>query len=664
MNRIRVLPEQVANQIAAGEVVERPASVVKELVENALDAQSTRITVDIQAGGRSLIRVTDDGMGMSRDDALLCLERHATSKIQRAEDLSAIATMGFRGEALPSIASVSRMTLTTREREGSSPAATQIIINGGKLLEVREAGSPIGTSLEARQLFFNLPARRKFLRSEETEYAHIQHYMTLAALAYPEVAFTLTKDTRLVWQLPGIVLDRAARLLALRERMRAIYGSEQELLPIDFSMKEASLGGMEADAGTGSIPPAPSAPSSFRLWGLIGKPGVSRSTRDEQHLFVNRRPVENRGLNYALLEGYHTALMKGRYPVCCLFLEIEPAAVDVNVHPSKREVKFHDEREVRQLVANAIRQGLLDYHAGSPDKASLAPVALPAPTLQPELVAPPPTKEFPQFTPLTGTALSAWLHQGRKPLAPPPGTPVSSPMPPASAVRPSFGALAPDSEAASASPPEPGFPVRVPNLDGPTPLLKVPLRLVGVIGKLYVVLESDRGLVLMDQHAAHERILFEQMLTRLEKGNAASQKLLLPETVELSAKEAHFLREQLPTLTRLGVGLNEFGDRTFLLDALPPFVKVKDARRFILDLVDELKAAGQEVNTLRLGEHTIAKTVCRHAVKANDPLSGAELENLVADLRQCAMPYTCPHGRPTLIEMNYRELEKKFGRQQ
>src|SRR5439155_13931584 len=218
--------------------VERPASVVKELVENALDAQANRIQVEIQAGGRSLIRVTDDGMGMSRDDALLCLERHATSKIQRAEDLHAISSMGFRGEALPSIASVSRMTLTTRERENAPAAATQIIINGGKLLEVREAGSPPGTSLEVRQLFFNLPARRKFLRSEETEYSHIYHYLTLAALAYPEVAFTLTKDTRSIWQLPAAVASErgpSARLSALRERMRAIYGSEQELLPVDFS---------------------------------------------------------------------------------------------------------------------------------------------------------------------------------------------------------------------------------------------------------------------------------------------------------------------------------------------------------------------------------------------------------------------------------------------
>src|SRR5580765_273855 len=237
MNRIRLLPEQVANQIAAGEVIERPASVVKELVENSLDAGALRIGVDIQAGGRSLVRVSDDGVGMSRDDALLCLERHATSKIRRAEDLAAIATMGFRGEALPSIASVSRFTLTTRERDADSPEATQIVINGGKMLEVKAAGAASGTTVEVRQLFFNLPARRKFLRTEETESAHIQHYLTLAALAFPEVAFTFQKDGRLVWQLPAVKSGKETpvRLTALRERLRALYGDEQKLLTVDLS---------------------------------------------------------------------------------------------------------------------------------------------------------------------------------------------------------------------------------------------------------------------------------------------------------------------------------------------------------------------------------------------------------------------------------------------
>jgi DNA mismatch repair protein MutL len=643
MNRIRLLPDHVANQIAAGEVVERPASVVKELVENALDAQPTRINVEIQAGGRSLMRVTDDGVGMSRDDALLCLERHATSKIQKAEDLSAVATMGFRGEALPSIASVSRTTLTTRERDADA-AATQVIINGGKILEVKAAGSPAGTCIEVRQLFFNLPARRKFLRSEETESAHIQHYLTLAALAWPEVAFTFMKDGRTVWQLPAAPIDKtaASRLAALRERMRSIYGSADHLLPIDASAQIAE-GELDSEDELHEGNHA----SSIRLWGFAGKPGVARSTRDEQNIFVNRRPIESRSLNYALMEGYHTSLMKGRYPVCCLFLEISPAAIDINIHPSKREIKFRQHRPVQQFVSGAVRQALLKYHESQapPPTTFAAPVVV-----KPQVAAPQkPAPEFPQFTPLTGTTLTSWPKRA------PTTVPVESADKTAPPPKPSR-----DEKDDAGTQTRKEAAARVDEI--PTPLLKVPLRLLGVVGRLYVVLESDRGLVLVDQHAAHERVLFEQMLNRLEQGAAASQRLLLPETIELAARDAQFLRELMPVLNRLGVGLSEFGDRTFLLDALPPFVKAPDPRKFVLELVDELKASGHDVNTLRLGEHVVAKTVCRHAVKANDPLSDPELQNLVNDLRHCAMPYTCPHGRPTIIEMNFRELEKKFGR--
>jgi DNA mismatch repair protein MutL len=623
MNRIRLLPEQVANQIAAGEVVERPASVVKELVENSLDAQAARLTVEIQAGGRSLIRVTDDGLGMSRDDALLCLERHATSKILRAEDLSSIATLGFRGEALPSIASVSRFTLTTRERDANSPEGTQIVINGGKIIAVKACGSATGATVEVRQLFFNLPARRKFLRSEETESAHIQHYLTLAALAFPAVAFEFLKDSRLVWQLPAV--KTADKWLAARERLRSLHGNDEKLLAVDFSAQfPPAMDDSEVETSA--------APASFSVWGLIGAPGVSRSTRQDQHVFVNRRPVENRGINFALLEGYHTALMKGRYPVCCLFIEVDPAEVDVNIHPAKREVKFHREKAARQWVAQAVRDALLKFH-------SAAGKILPAAIAASEPVSTPPSR-----APLVASVPAPEPADFPNwPVAPP----ASRPAQPASPIAAPAPAVSP---AAAAH---------------PSALLQVPLRLIGVVGRLYVVLESDRGLVLLDQHAAHERILFEQMMRRLEgDGSSPSQRLLLPETIELSARDAQFLREQLPTLARLGVGLSEFGERTFLLDALPPFVKVSEPRRFILELADELKAAGQMVNSLRLGEHTIAKTVCRHSVKANDPLAGPELENLIEDLRHCAMPYTCPHGRPTLIEMNFRELDKKFGRAQ
>jgi DNA mismatch repair protein MutL len=719
VNRIRLLSEQVANQIAAGEVVERPASVVKELVENSLDAGAKKITVEIGAGGRSLVRVTDDGFGMSRDDALLCLERHATSKILRAEDLASIATMGFRGEALPSIASVSRFTLTTREREsvsgtGVSPVpavegstrlssttrgqdaratieGTQIIVNGGTIAEVKAAGSAPGTSIEVRQLFYNLPARRKFLRTEETEAAHIQHYLTLGALAFPEVAFTFIKDGRNVWQLPAVKSGAAtsSRVAALRERFRALLGDEK-LLSVNFSASlEENFRPEETEISFETALPEKSEignrKSEIHVWGLIGSPGVSRATRDGQFIFVNRRPVENRGVNYALIEGYHNALMKGRYPVCCLFLELNPAAVDVNIHPAKREVKFHREFEVRKLVAQAVKETLLAFHSEPTEskrwgerpreplgKQSLTPELPGSSAAAPHQTTggletsalpnfPEKLKPMPAASAQISPTAQAPLKMGFSSAAPAKvetTTPVTEPQSAIGNRQSAIETGPPSSILAAPKQSEGGR-----NPQSATPLLNVPLRLVGVVGKLYVLLESDRGLVLLDQHAAHERILFEQMLTRLEQNHSApSQKLLLPETIELPPRDAQFLREQLVALTRLGVGLAEFGERTFLLDALPPFVKVGDARRFVLDLVDELKGVGREVNLARLGEHTIAKTVCRHAVKANDPLAGKELENLVEDLRRCAMPYTCPHGRPTLIEMNYRELEKKFGR--
>lgn len=689
MNRIRLLPEPVANQIAAGEVIERPASVVKELVENALDADARRIIVEVQAGGRSLIRVSDDGVGMSRDDALLCLERHATSKIQRAEDLAAITTLGFRGEALPSIASVSRFTLTTRERDGDTVEATQVQVAGGKLLDVRAASGPPGTTVEVRQLFYNLPARRKFLRSEETERAHIQHYLLLAALAFPEVGFTFVHDGRTVWQLPPLPTgrDMASRLAVLRERLRALYGAELNLLAVDFRGELRPLPiSEESDPGEaapcGESPNPPLRPATLQVWGFIGAPGVSRASREDQHLFVNRRPVENRGLNFALLEGYHTALMKGRYPVCCLFLELDPARVDVNIHPAKREVKFHDERAVRALVTQAVRRTLLAFHAGSQESGAGSQKSEVG-TQKPETggqmpeasdravggtdwravpTALPPTPaavRAPEPLPLPGlpghaapAPAPSGEHRPRTPVAPaaaqtePPAQTLPAPARPTSTSGLEPPALVPP----------PGIPT------GPVPLLQVPLRLVGVIGRLYVVLESDRGLVLMDQHAAHERVLFEQMLARLEQGEAPCQRLLLPETVEVSVRDAVWLRGLLPVLGRLGVSLREFGERTFLLDGLPPFVRAGNPRQFVLELVDALRAAGSEVNPLRLGEEAVARTVCRHAVKARDPLQGPELENLLDDLRRCAMPYTCPHGRPTLIEFNYRELEKRFGR--
>jgi len=638
MGLIHLLSEKVSNQIAAGEVVERPASVVKELVENALDAGATRISVEIQAGGRSLIRVTDNGKGMSRDDALLCLERHATSKINLAEDLESISTMGFRGEAIPSIASVSRMTVTTMEQGSSSVEATRIQINGGKILQVESAGHAVGTTVEVRSLFFNLPARRKFLRSPENERSHIQHFLTLVALANPKVGFVYIHDKRRIWELASCNVDDSldSHLKAVRERMGALHGEGISLLEVD-SKGEYHIG--RVLAGNSAEDMEWDGKKEVKIWGLIGSPGVSRSTRSNQHIFVNRRPIENLSLNRAILEGYHTSLMKGQFPVCCLFLEIDSAEVDVNIHPAKREIKFHHERDVRKLLSIAIQETLLKFHQPNNVNQSISQSV--------ESVIERDTRCVSDIKPSLNQNNSELIDEREDDL---------------------FQSFNRNEENANSDFSPESLKVSKSNLSrreetGPVALLRIPLRLIGVVGKLYVLLESESGLVLIDQHAAHERVLYEQMLSRMEKdGLAPSQKLLLPETVELSPKDSAFLNDIIPTLNRLGVGLSNFGDRTFILDSLPPFVKETQSRKFVLELIDKLQAAGEGVNILRLGEDVITKTVCRHAVKANDALQEEELKRLIDDLRDCKMPYTCPHGRPTIIEMTYSELEKKFGR--
>ncbi len=570
MNRIRLLPEHVANQIAAGEVVERPASVVKELLENSLDADAHHITVTVKNGGRSVVCVTDDGQGMSRDDALLALERHATSKISKAEDLHTIRSLGFRGEAIPSIAAVSRFTLTSRER--GTLSGTQIQIAGGKILSVKDVGAAEGTVVETRNLFFNLPARRKFLRSVPTETAHVEHITTLCALAHPGVAFKLLVDDREVFNL--------APTKELPGRLREIYGAQlvEQLLPLELSRGDVAV------------------------TGFVGKPGISRADRRQQYVFVNGRPVESKGINYALLEGYHTALMKGKFPVTFLFIEIDPELVDVNIHPAKREVRFRDEFAVRQAVIDAVR-------------AAIEPKGTVKPVQTGVVAAVPSGSGVSQERLLPAAGDSGYYNKQTE-----------------------FAASEVQTE-------EQGT-----------------WRILGVIGQLYVLVESPEGLVLMDQHAAHERVLFEKMLKELETDSAPAQKLLLPVTLELDVRDAAFLQSNLKTLHKLGIGISEFGDKTFLVDAVPPYFPLSNLPQVFRNIVDELRQTGEQVHARRLGEDKIATTVCRHAVKARDPLRGEELRALLDQLHKCELPYTCPHGRPTMIQISYAELEKKFGR--
>lgn len=623
MSRVALLSEVVASQVAAGEVVERPASVVKELVENSLDAGAGCVEIVTARGGIALVRVTDDGHGMDRDDALLCLERHATSKIRTGADLAAIATLGFRGEAMPSIASVSRFRLATREP--GALAGTEILVNGGKIETVRDCGDAPGTSVEARSLFFNLPARRKFLRSEATESAHVEAQLHLLALAHPAVRFSYVRDGRTVFQLPA-----AARLL---DRIRDLSGADaaDELTPVEPGLGRFANG--------------------LRITGFIGKAGVSRSNRSSQRVFINGRAVENGTVNQALREGYHTALMKGRYPVACIFLEMDPAAVDVNVHPAKREVRFREPGSVREALVGTVRRTLeagradwsrsfhqppLPEQVAPNELAEVRPVAVPLPPV-------PAARTTPDF--------QAFL--------PPPAT-VAPPALPALENRPE--------RSSTASGVEPTLPVQ------PTPAEEPPtvkreggskasaFKILGVLGKLYVLMENSSGLVLVDQHAAHERVLFEELRRRLELQEVNSQKLLLPLTLQLPPKDADWLRQNLGPIQQVGIGLEDFGAGAFKLDALPPFLQVSEPLALVREIIDALQAAGSGASRMRLGEEMIAKTVCRHAVKANDVLRERELVKLLEDLLACELPYCCPHGRPTMIQMSYGELERKFGR--
>jgi len=622
--RIALLPEEVASQVAAGEVVERPASVVKELVENALDAKAGRVEVAVRRGGISLIRVNDNGCGMDRDDALLCLERHATSKIRTGHDLASIATLGFRGEALPSIASVSRFRLATREHE--AVAGTEVVVSGGRIEAVRDCGEAPGTQVEVRSLFYNLPARRKFLRTENTEYSHVLHQMELMALGHCAVGFTLVSDERVVFQLPP-----STQLL---DRIRDLRGGAAAAELLEVPVVEAE---------------------GMRISGFLGKAGVSRSSRQQQLVFLNGRAVENPTLNFALREGYHTALMKGQYPVCFLFIDMDPAAVDVNVHPAKREVRFRDGAVVREVVADAVRRALegdraqwtAAFHAG----AQPVGVGATAPGEEAERSA------VPVEVPLIPVAEQVALRKDWARIAPSQPTggevgrgAVSGPgaVELASSVSVDSGA-----DGLGLARPVGGVGVEVAAQE---------FRIIGVLGKLYVLMENGDGLVLVDQHAAHERILFEEMRRRMEEQGVPAQRLLMPLTMQVSPRDADWLMRHLEMLERAGIALEPFGSGTFKIDSLPTFVKTSDPLQLVREIVDELQDVGQQGARLRLGEDMIAKTVCRHAVKANDVLQHPELVRLVRDLLACELPYCCPHGRPTMIQMSYGELERKFGR--
>lgn len=584
--QIRVLPDAVINQIAAGEVVERPASVLKELVENSIDAGASRIEIDVVDGGRRLVRVRDDGGGMDRDNALLAIERHATSKLRELKDLDSIATMGFRGEALAAIAAVSQFTLATN-RAGDA-AGSEILIFGGKIQDVRDVGSPPGTDIAVRNLFFNVPARRKFLRSAPTEFTHVRQAFLLEALAHVGIAFVLRADDADVYRLPP-----ADNLL---DRIRDLHGAEiaDHLRPIRF--------------GNGVV----------EVGGYAGIPPCSRLDRELQVTFINGRPAGSPVLNFAVQSVYRDVLPGGRYAPLFMRVDLSPDLVDVNVHPAKKEVRFRRPTEVRDVVVEALRMAI----AGSdlPKKKRGDSFGEPA--------------RFP-----VSPAISA------------PGTSASEPIPvpaPMAATQPKLDWT---------PPPVPG--------ESETAVRAAPwaeYRLMGRIGGLYAVLETADGLVLMDSRSAHERVIYERLLRAMDKGQVPAQGLLPPATVQLAPAQANALRKHLDVLKQMGFGVDGFGMDTFLVDALPVWVADVAPGGLLSDIADGLLQGGQRAAQDWI-HPLVASIAGKQAVGLQREMNETELNALIRDLARTEMPYTSPRGKPTVILLSFRELNRKFGRE-
>jgi DNA mismatch repair protein MutL len=576
MSTIRILEPTVANQIAAGEVVERPAAVIKELLENSLDAGARRVTVDFSRGGKARMIIEDDGKGMTADEALLSLERHATSKIQLASDLDRIATFGFRGEALPSIASVARFTLQTRP--AAAPAGTEISVNGGKLIHRREHGMAPGTRIEVSNLFHPVPARLKFLKSDETEAAHIVRLVRLYAIAHPEVGFLLREDGREIFRSPGNA--------PLLDRVREIWGRQV--------------------AEEVAIMPAFERPG-MRLSGLLGKPGVSRGTRQDLVTVVNGRPVDSRTMAFALTESYHTLIPKGRYPLAFVFLEMDPAWVDVNVHPAKREVRFRDEAKVRNFLIESV---LAVLRARADD-------GLPAETIP--AIAP--------ATPLTAAA---------------PPT-VSAPV--------SVGGATPAYVPPAAAPSAPAH----------APAVRLGWRLLSRLREERAVFETPTGLALLDLGAAHQRVLYEFILAQFTARKPVSQAMLVPLSIELDPLPAAVLKERMPLLASAGFDFEEYGRNFWRIQALPAWLEPEDALAFVRDLLAEMARREGDFGRPSLAYDALAKIAVNKARRKGDGLSDAELMELVQALFRTAQPGTCPRGRRTYVEWTDADLTRRFG---
>ncbi len=588
MSKIIVLDQATANQIAAGEVVERPSSVVKELVENSIDASATRIDIDLEHAGRGLIRVSDNGLGMDAQDLTLSIKRHATSKLSNAAALNQVSTFGFRGEALPSIASVSRFEISSRA-QGSNEAYL-FKVEGGQEAQIQPASMSHGTQVLVRDLFYNTPARLKFLKSDTTELSRIEASLRHLALAHPQIAFKLRIDGQ-------VALDYPRAQQGAAERVGQILGSGFLGESVTFDETRGEL----------------------RVWGWAGKPALARGQRSGQYLLVNRRAVEHRQLGFLLAQAYGSLLPHGRHPLAVIFLELPPDLVDVNVHPAKREVRFRDERMWMGLLHNAISDSL-------PKDELLVRARLDERNMAYTQSFQPATLPYPQAAPLASAYAAPWLvphiHAAAAPHQTYSGQVAYAPVPE--------------------------------RQDWPTPLAQ--------LHRSYILAQDSEGLVLADQHAAHERVLYEKFCLALEKRDIKSQRLLLPQKLSLPKDQARRLNQWLEPLTAMGLELQDLGEGVFYIQSIPNFLKNVQVTALLQDLLEDLDPALDKDPLGGFRSEVAAQMACRAAVKAGDPLTLDEMQHLMADLAACKVPWSCPHGRPPLVRLSLAELERYFQR--
>ena len=652
MGKIHVLPERVANQIAAGEVVERPASVVKELLENALDAGATRIRINVEAGGKKLIQIVDNGCGMVRDDAMLAFERHATSKIKDTDDLLTIATLGFRGEALPSIASVSRLHLETCAEEGTP--GTVIEINGGKMMRVEEAGLPLGTSITIRDLFFNTPARKKFLRSESTELSHIASLVTHYALAHPEMHFELHSATN--------ALLVAAPVEGYRERVYQVFGKEtlDQLIPL------AAVQPLER-VGLPQPPPwrrdpedelEKREPGEMRLHGFVSKPEIQKLNRNSIFIFVNGRLIRDRLVQHALTEAYRNILPPTVFPVVLLFIEMPAAEVDVNVHPSKTEVRFRQGTVMHDFVRDAVRDALMK--------------ARPVPQFLAEINAQPTAS--PSLTPGTRSGDGAPIVPWRSLYEPAAanGFALQAPMIPPATARLEFdGGIAIEANAAVSL-------ARAPELTVPDhgcappiePAAQSPptleslrtLKALGQIKNSFILAVNEDGLWIIDQHVAHERVLFERVLRQRAAQHVESQRLLMPLVIELTPAQQAVFSEIATELAHNGFEAEPFGSRSIAVKVAPAGVDAGQIEHMLNEVLEQLTREDQAINLEAVRTRIAASIACHAAIKVNMPLEQNKMEWLLAELAKTQHPMSCPHGRPVVLRYTMTEIQRAFKR--